>query len=163
MEGLVSQSINQSISQLMILLIMNNLINDSSEKTLSLRPFTQPHLARICDRLVVGHFSAVYSPNKIGRLCGFVSTKSFCHVCLTSVVFCSIIGGQSASLSNSCSRYPFSQASLPFIQSTNFYFRAWITSSVIFLSSPLSFPSVYFVLFSQNKSIFDYEIDISIR
>ena len=39
-----------------------------------------PTLACICDRFVVGHFNAVYSPNKIGRLCGFVSTKSFRQV-----------------------------------------------------------------------------------
>ena len=78
--GRVSQSINQSICQLMILLIMNSLINDSTEKTLSLRPFTQPHLACFCNRFVVGHFNAVYSSNMIGRLRVFVSSESFLQV-----------------------------------------------------------------------------------
>ena len=79
---------------------MNSLINDSSEKTLSLRPFTQPHLACICNRFVVGHFNAVYSSNTIGRLRVFVSPESFLQVWQTSLVFCSITGGQSASLSS---------------------------------------------------------------
>lgn len=53
--------------------------------------------------------------------------------------------------------YPFSQVSLPFIQSTNFDFRDWIMSSVIFLSSPLSLHSatrrciLYFLY--QNRSM----------
>ena len=59
---------------------MNSLINDSTEKTLSLRPFTQPHLACFCNRFVVGHFNAVYSSNTIGRLRVFVSTESFLQV-----------------------------------------------------------------------------------
>lgn len=111
----------------------------------------------------------VYSPNKIGTLCGFVSTRSFRQVWQTSIVFCSIIGGQSASFfcPEIVVEYPFSQASLPFIHSTNFDFRAWITSSVILLSSPLSLHSIirrcilYF--FSPKKIFCGYEIDISIR
>ena len=125
----------------MILLIMNSLINDSSEKTLSLRPFTQPHLACICYRFVVGHFNAVYSSNTTGRLRGLFQPNHF-FKCgrLPWYSARSLVVSQPAC--QIAVEYPFSQASLPFIQSTNFDFRAWITSSVIFLSSPLSLHSV---------------------
>ena len=145
---------------------MNSLINDSSEKTLSLRPFTQPHLACFCNRFVVQATSMQFTVLTRQADCAFLFQSNHFFKCgrLPYYSARSLVVSQPACQTV---EYPFSQVSLPFIQSKNFDFRDWIMSSVIFLSSPLSLHSatrrciLYFLY--QNKSIFDYEIDISIR